>query len=153
MLRFAIATAMRRSEIARLRWSDVVERDRCIWVRERKHPTDKERNDGLVPLLGKAWDILQRQPRQPGEDRIFPFHPKAYSSAFREACAECNITGLRAHDMRHEAISRLFEAGLEIPQVQLVSGHRTWDNLRRYTNLRPADLHKHALPERESVVA
>jgi integrase len=50
------------------------------------------------------------------------------------------IVDLRFHDLRHEAISRLFEKGMRVEQVRVVSGHRTLDQLSRYVNLRPADL-------------
>jgi hypothetical protein len=43
--------------------------------------------------------------------------------------------------LRHEATSRLFEAGLTIERVALVTGHRDWKMLRRYTNFRPESLH------------
>jgi len=36
------------------------------------------------------------------------------------------ITDLHFHDLRHEAISRLFEKGLSIPEVALISGHRDY---------------------------
>jgi hypothetical protein len=42
--------------------------------------------------------------------------------------------------MRHEATSRLFEAGFDIPEVSLVTGHKDWKMLRRYLNLRPDQL-------------
>lgn len=41
---------------------------------------------------------------------------------------------------RHEATSRLFENGLSVEQVALVTGHRDWKMLKRYTNLRPERL-------------
>jgi site-specific recombinase XerD len=44
--------------------------------------------------------------------------------------------------LRHEAISRLFEAGYRIEQVSVVSGHRDWGMLKRYTHLRAVDLHR-----------
>jgi len=44
--------------------------------------------------------------------------------------------------MRHEGISRLFEKGFHIPEVALVSGHKDWKMLKRYTNLRPENLLK-----------
>jgi len=49
--------------------------------------------------------------------------------------------------VRHEGTSQLFEAGYEIQQVTLVTGHRKWDNLRRYTQLKPEDLHRQAEPD------
>lgn len=52
------------------------------------------------------------------------------------------IEDLRFHDLRHEGTSRLFEAGLSIERVALVTGHKDWRMLRRYTNLKPEDLHR-----------
>ena len=51
------------------------------------------------------------------------------------------LTDIRFHDLRHEAASRLFEAGFKIEQVALVTGHKDWKMLKRYTNLRPEGLH------------
>lgn len=42
----------------------------------------------------------------------------------------------------HEGISRLFEQGYQIQEVALVSGHKSWKNLKRYTQLRAVDLHR-----------
>ncbi|MBL4821255.1 MAG: tyrosine-type recombinase/integrase, partial [Gammaproteobacteria bacterium] len=53
-----------------------------------------------------------------------------------------DIEDLHFHDLRHEATSRLFEAGLTIERVALVTGHKDWKMLRRYTHLKPEDLHK-----------
>jgi len=41
------------------------------------------------------------------------------------------------HDLRHEGISRLFERGLNIPEVALISGHLSWNTLKRYTHIKP----------------
>jgi site-specific recombinase XerD len=38
----------------------------------------------------------------------------------------------------------LFEAGFSIQQVALVTGHKDWKMLRRYTHLRPEALHDFA---------
>ena len=72
--------------------------------------------------------------------RIFPYNGKSVGAAFRRACRELGIEDLRFHDLRHETASRLFEAGYQIPEVALVTGHRDWKMLRRYTNLRAEDL-------------
>ena len=49
---------------------------------------------------------------------------------------------LHFHDLRHEGTSRLFEAGFAIEQVSLVTGHKDWKMLRRYTHIRPEALHR-----------
>jgi site-specific recombinase XerD len=51
------------------------------------------------------------------------------------------IIDLHFHDLRHEGTSRLFEAGFSIEQVALVTGHKDWKMLRRYTHLKPEGLH------------
>jgi len=43
----------------------------------------------------------------------------------------------RFHDLRHEATSRLFERGYEIHEVEQFTLHSSWQQLVRYTHLRP----------------
>ena len=61
--------------------------------------------------------------------------------AFTRACQDLAIKDLHFHDLRHEGTSRLFEAGFAIEQVALVTGHKDWKMLRRYTHLKPESLH------------
>ncbi|MDE1715773.1 site-specific integrase [Chromobacterium amazonense] len=139
IVRFAVATCMRLAEIGRIRWADLDETKRLILVRERKDPSNKYTNDQWLPLLGEAWDIVQAQPRI--DERIFPYQMKSVSAAWERGCKALGIHGLRFHDLRHHGVSLLFEQGLAIQEVALVSGHKTWTNLKRYTNLRPESLH------------
>lgn len=137
---FAIETAMRLGEICGLRWEDVNHQDKTIIIRNRKHPTLKQGNDQEVPLLGTAYEIIQRMPKT--DDLIFPFRADTISSIFPRACQELKIEDLRFHDLRHEGVSRLFEKGYAIEQVALVSGHRDWKMLARYTQIKAKDLHR-----------
>ena len=142
IVRFAIASAMRQSEIARIEWDDVDTRRRIVKVKDRKDPRKKDGNHQDVPMVDltgyDAWDILQEQRRATNyTGRIFPYNPKSVGTAFRRACKELEIEDLRFHDLRHEATSRLFEAGLTIERVALVTGHKDWKMLKRYTHLAP----------------
>lgn len=136
---FAIYSAMRRGEIVRIRWADLDETKRLVLVRDRKDPRRKSGNDQWVPLLPNAWSIVQAQPRDSGQ--IFPRHEQTISKYFKSACDDLGIPDLHFHDLRHEGVSRLFEAGMSIERVAMVSGHKDWRHLRRYTNLRPEDVH------------
>lgn len=136
---FAAITGLRISEVVRLRWEHVDARRRCVFVEDRKHPTEKEGNSQWVPLLGRAWGLLAARPRE--GDFVWPYKAESVTAAFRRARKRAGVEGLRWHDLRHEAISRMFEAGYAIPEVAMVSGHRDWNQLRRYTNLRPETLH------------
>ncbi len=61
---------------------------------------------------------------------------------FRAARKAAGIVGLRFHDLRHEATSRLFEIGLNPMEAASVTGHKTLQMLKRYTHLRAEDLAK-----------
>jgi integrase len=150
---FTLELGFRISETCRITWKDLERKPKMLWVRDRKHPTEKIGNDYHVPLLGKALEIIERQPTEKLADgRIFPYKTDTVCSAFRRATKAAGIVGLKEHDLRHEGISRLFEplydkkgklirGGYSIPEVALVSGHRNWANLKIYTNLKPASLH------------
>jgi integrase len=143
---FAAVAAMRRGEVCSILWKDLDREKRLIgaW---RKHPR-KTKTWEHVPLLGEAWDIVIRQPED--DERIFPIHPQTLTKYFTQTCAALDIPDLHLHDLRHEGTSRLFEEGYAIQQVALVTGHRDWRNLKRYTNLRPEDLTKpQARPPRQ----
>ena len=146
IIRFAVATAMRLEEICKISWDDVDIKSRIVVVRDRKDPRQKEGNHQRVPMLNltgyDAWQVLLEQRIVTrGVGRVFPHHHKSTGTAFQRACKDLVIKDLHFHDLRHEATSRLFEAGLSIEKVALVTGHRDWKMLRRYTNLRPESLH------------
>lgn len=136
---FAATSAMRRGEVCEVKRSDIdpVTHIVPIW---RKHPR-KGKTLERVPLLGEAWDIAKRQPATP-DGRLFQLHPSTLSKYFTEACRDLSIPDLHLHDMRHEGTSRLFEEGYKIQEAALVTGHKDWRNLQRYTNLKPEDLTK-----------
>ena len=137
---FAVATAMRQSEISSIKWSDLNGKRRTVLVRDRKDPRKKIGNNQDVPLVNltgyDAWALVQEQKKYSGNgERIFPYDSKSVGTAFRRGCRELSIEDLHFHDLRHEATSRLFEAGLQIQQVALVTGHKDWKMLKRYTHL------------------
>lgn len=138
---FSVLTAMRRGEVARIAWADLDAEKKMVLVRDRKDPRQKIGNDQWVPLLGASWDLVQAQPKD--DARIFPIHHQTMTGAFTLCCKELGIPDLHLHDMRHEGISAMFESGYAIQQVAVVSGHRSWNHLKRYTQIKPESLHSH----------
>jgi hypothetical protein len=63
--------------------------------------------------------------------------PGAWGAAFTRACHVLDFIDLKFHDLRHEATSRLFERGYQIHEVSQFTLHESWNELKRYTNLRP----------------
>ncbi len=144
IVKFAVATAMRQDEICRVQFEDFNAAQATLMIRQRKHPRQKASNDQVIPLVADAGydpnalieEQAERLSRRTGF--IFPYDGRSVGSAFRRVCRDLAIEDLHFHDLRHEGISRLFEADWDIPQVAAVSGHRDWKMLQRYTHLRPS---------------
>jgi len=143
LCRFAIATGMRQGEICRLDIADLDRDAKTIVIRDRKDPKNKIGNDQTVPLLPAAWDILDPVIKDRVSGLIFPYQAFSVSTAFTRGCknVEPPIVDLHFHDLRHKAAASFFRMGLDIPQVSLLTGHKTWAMLRRYTKITAADVH------------
>jgi integrase len=144
VMEFAITSARRESEICRLEWRDNDETARTGLVRDAKHPTGKDGNHRRFKYTPEAWALVSAQPET--SDRIFPYDAKSVGAAFTRACHLLGIQDLRFHDLRHEAISRLFERGYQIHEVAQFTLHESWNELKRYTNLKPENLREIASP-------
>lgn len=136
IVRLAVYLPRRREELLTMTWSDY--NGSTVVLRDTKHPT-LIRNE-TVPVPDAARAIIDRQPRFDNEDRILPYKPESVSAAFQRAVRAAGLADIRLHDLRHEGISRLFEAGLEIQEVAMISGHVSWNALRRYTHLTPQNV-------------
>jgi len=136
IIKLAIATGMRRGEIVKIQRKDISYQSRTVHLFDTKNGEDR-----VVPLSTVAIRALKQLPaRIDGE--VFGIHPDTISKRFLRACRDSGIEGLRFHDLRHEAVSRLFEKGLNPMEVATISGHKTLQMLKRYTHLKAEDLAK-----------
>jgi integrase len=133
LVRLALATGMRRSELLSLTWSQVDFQRGIIALLKTKNGYPRQ-----VPLTEEAIDVLWGLGRN-GE-RLFPLSCNAVRMAWQRARNRAGLTGFRFHDLRHEAISRFFEMGLSLPEVSMISGHRDPRQLLRYTHLEAAKI-------------
>ena len=134
MITWAIETAMRRGEIAAMRWDHLDRRARVLLIPETKTGTPRR-----VPLSTAALAVLDGLPRRL-DGKVWGMRPDSISQAFERVCKAAGIEGLTFHDLRHEATSRLFEKGLGLMEVASITGHKTMQMLKRYTHLRAEDL-------------
>lgn len=131
----AIALPRRKGELfSGMKWADYDGESVKLW--DTKDPT-KVRNE-VVPVPPKAKAIIESMPRTKGY--IMPYNPGSVGTAIYRICQLIGIEDLHWHDLRHEGVSRLFESGLDIPRVAMISGHQSWATLRRYVHLKPADV-------------
>ena len=131
---FAIFSTRRQEEISRILGKDLDRANMELLVRDMKNPGEKIGNDVRTTLTPEALQLIDTQPKT--DDRIWPYNSDSVSTSFTKACKLLGIEDLHFHDLRHDGISRLFELGWNIPHVAMVSGHRTWTSLKRYTHIR-----------------
>jgi integrase len=139
----AIETGMRSGEILAVTWANVNFEKRTIFL-----PDTKNGSPRTVPLSTRALNAINALPRAIN-GRLFCSGYHSIHNAFRLAVAKAQATQpdnvtflreLRFHDLRHEAVTRLFEKGLNPIEVAMVSGHKTLSMLQRYTHLRSEEL-------------
>lgn len=131
----AVATGMRRGEILSLRWGHIDRERRSLLI-----PHAKNGHARTIPLTTEAVAALNFVPVESG--RVFPLSANAFRLAWDRLRTRAGLADLHFHDLRHEAISRFFERGLNVPEVALISGHRDARMLFRYTHPLRAEIMK-----------
>ena len=142
VMEIAVTSGMRQGEIHALNWKDVDFKKGIISSMRKDNQAEGGKSLRKIPMLDGAREALLRAQDELGEDgRVF--HVKKASSIsdkFARMRDRIGIQDLKFHDLRHEAISRMFESGMKVEEVMLVSGHRTLDQLSRYVNLKPEEV-------------
>jgi integrase len=128
IIKIAIETGMRRGEILAIRKSHIDFERRMLLI-----PVTKNGHSRHIPLTREACLILREESRRDGET-LFPLAANALRLAWDRLKRRARIEDLHFHDLRHEAISRLFEMGLTTPEVASISGHRDARMLFRYAH-------------------
>ena len=123
----SLNTAMRQGEILKLKWNDIDFDRNQITVRDTKNGSNR-----VIVLSSLLRDALLNTHQT--DETLFTITASGLQQAFRKLSTRLQIHNLRFHDLRHEAISSFFEMGLSVPEVQLMSGHRTLDQLMRYSH-------------------
>ncbi len=137
--RIAIETCMRQAELAGLNWDRVQLKGAHPYVDLPKTKNDRPRR---VPLSTRAVRAFQSLLPDGvvvlGKRKVLSIEtPRAIGHAFRAVVKEDQFPDLRWHDLRHEAISRLFEnTDLRDHEIMAISGHLSAEMLKRYSHLR-----------------
>lgn len=127
----ALESAMRQGEILNLTWEHLNLKSRIAHLPDTKNGSKRD-----VPLAIKARDALIRLGVQP-KGRVFHYTSAGLKSSWRFMLRKLSIENLHFHDLRHEAVSRLFELGtMDMMEVAAISGHKSLSMLKRYTHLK-----------------
>ena len=159
----ALITGMRMGEIHALRFSDgrplspitvpiqhaLIDLDKsliALWRKDKKSANGKKFH--IIPLWKDVREVLLREQDYFSKgDTLFKVQrASSIGDKFARVVEAAGIQNLTFHDLRHEALTRMFEPkelggrGMTVEKVRLVSGHSSLDQLSRYINLRPEDL-------------
>ena len=136
----AIHTGLRQGNLFQLRWSDVNFDAGVVRV-----PRSKSGEAYTVPMNDEVRAVLRDLPSRlrsewvfPSRDGDTPLNPKNFlHRVFYPALEEAGIADFRWHDLRHTFASRLVLAGVDLPTVKELMGHKTLLMTLRYSHLSP----------------
>lgn len=140
----ALDTGLRQGELLRLEWSDVDLARRVLCVRTSKNKRPRE-----VPLTARACELLTHLHKQrgpipmEGADRVLSWMPTKWggnaTKRFQVATRAAGLPHLRFHDLRHLFGSNCAQAGVPIPDIAKLMGHKTLTMALRYASHAPTD--------------
>jgi integrase len=132
-----LATGMRRSEILSIRIENIDPARRCIYVPEAKAGARTQ------PIPAHLADYLRESIKnKTKEGWLFPAeksksgHTQWIEKPFRRVVTKAGLDPKQVvrHTLRHTAISHLVQAGIDLPTVKRISGHKTLQMVERYSH-------------------
>ena len=156
-VQFQLMTAARRIETMSLTWDSIDFDQQTAFIPESKNGRPRK-----LAVRREMIALLRQLPRD--TEKVFPMSLDALCKAWARICTAAGLVGddeLHVHDLRHEAISNVADAGGRMPggfslvDLQAFSGHRDTRMLLRYTHLCMPSLAKRldeAFADRSQVV-
>jgi integrase len=132
----ALATGMRRGELLSLKWEHVNLQGRTAFL-----PDTKNGDSRTVPLSSVAIQVLGELPRHIS-GMVIPMKYFTLEAAFKRGVRRAGLDGVRFHDLRRTAITRMAEKLPNVIELAAVSGHKSLMVLKRYYRPSAMDLAK-----------
>ena len=133
----ALHTGFRRSELLSLRWAQVDFRHRLVTVDAAYAKNGETRSISMTATLFETLRPLQADV----STAVFLTHNgtpyQHIAKVFEATCQRAGLADVTFHDLRHTFASRLVMAGVDLPTVQALMGHKRIDMTLRYTHLAP----------------
>jgi len=139
LIRLALATGARKSELLKLTWADVDTERQRLYFSDTKNATDR-----IVPVIDAAWNVLMAWPRGDDSELVFPGkNPQAglnFQKHWDKARQAAEIEDYRWHDNRHTCASHLADNGVSVMQIGAILGHKTLTMVNRYAHRNTAGM-------------
>ncbi len=133
-----VSTSMRRSEILSIKIENIDIENKTIYIPKAKagartQPITRELADYLesyISMLDKNEEFLF--PSKYSKTGHFINIDKSFKKIVKESGLDPKI--IVRHTLRHTAITHLVQAGVDLPTVQRISGHKTLQMVMRYSH-------------------
>ena len=138
---FGLNTAMRHTEILRVRWDEI------DFESSRLQIPNAKAGQRVQPITSSLCAMLENE-RKSRDDKIgfvFPHRRQGGKTPYRKNMgrqferavirAGLDPAKVTPHVMRHTAITSLVQAGIDLPTIQRISGHKTLAMVMRYVHL------------------
>jgi integrase len=134
VLQALLNTGCRKSEILGLKWDQV---DLCkgtVCIERTKSGRNR-----VIPINSVLLSVLESLQAVDGQSEYVFLGPdgkamRDIKTSFKTACKRAGIEGMRIHDLRHTAASRMVEAGIDLPTVSRILGHSSITTTMRYAH-------------------
>lgn len=133
-----LETAMRRSEILAIRLEHIDLNRKLIYIPQAKAGAREQ------PITSYLSKFLQSTTESKGQDQVWLFpasksltgHVVNIEKPFRRVVVAAGLDPRQVvrHTLRHTAITHLVQAGVDLPTVKRISGHRTLQMVERYSH-------------------
>lgn len=135
IIRFALFTGVRRSEIFKLEWRDIDADRQTVTLRDPKGILDQ-----VLPLSPQAMEVLENVPREFETPFIFYSTNGTKRATIRHTWTKIKeAAGLpksfRFHDLRHNYASHLVSNGVSLYAVQALLTHKDAKTTQKYAHL------------------
>lgn len=141
LYRLALETGARLQELALAEWTEFSHEG--VWCIPADHT--KKKTARVVTLSPRARRVVSLLSAVAVKQSTLVFHGfgtvASISKIWAYRMKQCGIKGLRFHDCRHEAITRmiLHPSKVRLDIIQDMVGHKSAEMTAKYTHLRPAE--------------
>jgi integrase len=129
----ALDTGCRRGELFKLRWKDVDFATSTIIIIAENSKTARPRIVGMTPRLFEELSNLWNKPSTSEDGLVFGLTDNI-KNGWKSLCEEAKVYGLRFHDLRHTAITRMVKTKQPTALIMKISGHTQHSTFARYVN-------------------
>lgn len=134
----SLETSMRKMEVLSIRLNEIDTDRRVVFIPKAKAGAREQ------PITASLADYLKSKIEQSESDQIWLFPSKTSTTGhvvniekqFRRVVERAGFdpSEIVRHTLRHTAITHLVQAGVDLPTVKRISGHKTLQMVERYSH-------------------